>query len=111
MANIETVKDRVGRFCKREGFEVGSNMTRGLFVVSRPTPQGMLAQLSRHYHLAFYDSKNKTVRMVAGPFDLINDARSEMRFALAERGISPKTPADTMLHGLPSFPCNALDPW
>lgn len=95
------------------GWKVGSHMHRGMFIISRPMPGGMLGPLSREWRVAKFErteSDGRRIVILDGSAPLLNAAKAMMQRRLVEQGISAESEPTASLTGTLTFPINALDP-
>lgn len=104
---------KVSRWASKTGWKVGSHLHHGLFLVSRPLPNGEHGILSRDWRVAGIkrgknDSRSFEVLENAG-HPLKTGAHAVLQKMLAEKGISPTSAPSANLKGVPAFPATILD--
>lgn len=110
MSETNKTLHKVSRWATKNGWRVGSHIHHGLFLVSRPLPDGELGPSSRDWRVARHNTKtraNEVLESVGHP--LKNGAAAVMQKMLAEKGISMTEPPTISLTGAPAFPVNVLD--
>lgn len=110
MADNNTTK--IDRWLKKSGWMAGSHLHRGMFLVSRPLPGGMLGASSREWRVAKIvrdDKDRRTIEVSENAHPLQNYARNELRERLAHQGVSPNSEPTRNLKGVRCFPYTVLD--
>lgn len=103
---------KIDRWAAKTGWLPGSHLHNGMFLVSRPMPDGMLGAASRDWRLAKIERTPKGTRVISvegKAYELQRYARNALERALAEKGISPLAAPTKNLKGVRCFPYTALD--